>query len=118
MDSTLIKILAAAGVSSTAAISAPAINKFRNVPAGICALLGAVLPWLLFAMPYLWPISNSLGIVGLASIASSFLFALFFYSVEEASTTRTIALGLITVAICALLYPCVLITYGILLSGL
>ena len=117
MDSTLIKILAAGGVASTAAISASAIDKFRNVPAGICALLGAVLPWLLFAMLCRWP-TSSLALVGLALVASFFLFALFFYSVEEASPTRTIALGLITVAICASIYPRVLIAYGLLLSGL
>ena len=118
MDSALIKILTAAGVASAAAVFAPAINKFRNVPAGSCALLGAVLPWLLFAMLYRWPTSSSLALVGLVLFVSSFLFALFFYSVEEASPTRTIALGVISVAICASIYLGVFVACGILLSGL
>ena len=117
MDSALIKLLTAAGVASAAAVFAPAINKFRNVPAGSCALLGAVLPWLLFAVVHRWPISGSLALLGLTLFVSSFLFALLFYSVEEASTARTIAIGAMTVAICASIYLCAFLAYGILLSG-
>ena len=117
MDSALIKLLTAAGVASTAAVSAIAINKFRNVPAGSCALLGAVLPWLLYAIASRWSISGSVALLGLTLLVSSFLFALVFYSAEEASITRTIAIGAITVAVCVSIYLCTFIAYGILLSG-
>ena len=117
MDSASIKILTAVGVASAAAAFAPAINKFRNVPAGSCALLGAVLPWLLYAIASRWSISGSVALLGLTLFVSSFLFALLFYSVEEASTTRTIAIGAMTVAICASIYLCAFVAYGVLLSG-
>src|SRR5687768_17656374 len=42
------------GVLSAASASAPMINKFRNAPAASCALVGAVLPWLTFAILCQW----------------------------------------------------------------
>ena len=101
-----------------AAVCAPVINRFRNMPAAGCALLGAVLPWVMFAMLHRWPTAGSLALLSLALIVSSFLFALFFYLGEAPCARRATTLGAIIVAACAALYLGVLVGYPLLLAGL
>ena len=118
MDSALINFLTIAGVVSTAAVCAPIVNRFRNVPGAICAIVGALLPWLIFATLCYWRTSTALALalVGLAFITSSLLFALLFYSVEEPGATRAVTLAVIGVAICAWGYLAVLVAYSLLLA--
>ncbi len=118
MESALIKMFTTAGVISLAAVCAPVINGFRNVPAASCALLGAVFPWLMFAVLYRWPTSGWFALLSFVFIASSFLFAILFYDAEERSARRAIALTAIIIAACAAIYLGVLLGYPLLLSGL
>lgn len=116
MEPALLKMLTTAGVVSLAAVCAPIINAFRNVPAASCALLGAVLPWLMFAMLYRWPTFGSLALLSFALIVSSFLFAIVFYAAEEPSARRATALAAMIVAACAAIYLGVLVGYPLLLT--
>ena len=118
MESPLTHVFASAGVLSAAAVCAPIINRFRNVPAASCALVAAILPWLTFAALYRWPRFGLAAFVGLVLIASALLFSLLFYSVEEPSATRTSALAVIAVAICAGIYFCALMAYALMLAGI
>ena len=118
MEAELIKMVATAAVVSVAAVCAPVVNKLRNFPAAGCALAGGVLPWLTFATLFRWPTLNWLALLSLVFMASSFLFALFFYAVEEPAKRRTTALAAIAVASCAAIYFGVLIGYPLLLAGI
>lgn len=118
MESVIIKLLSTAGTVSLAAVCAPVINGFRNVPAAGCALLGAVLPWLMLAMLYCWPTSGLPALLSLAFIASSFLSAILFYAAEEPSARRATSLAAIIVAACAGIHLGVLVGYPLLISGL
>ena len=51
-------------------------------------------------------------------MASSFLFAFFFYAVEEPPKSRTAALAAMAVASCAAIYFGMLIGYPLLLAGI
>jgi len=118
MESPLTHVFASAGVLSAAAVCAPIINRFRNVPAASGALVAAILPWLTFAVLYRWPTSGVPGLIGLVLIASALLFSLFFYSVEEPSATRASALAAITLAIFAGIYLGALIAVPLMMIGI
>lgn len=118
MDSAFIELLVTAGAVSVASACAPIVDKFRNLPAASCAIAGGVLPWLTIAALFHWPTVTWLALLSLVFMASSFLFAIFFYAAEESVKRRTAALAAIAVASCAAIYFDVLIGYPLLLAGI
>ena len=117
MEPFLIKIYTTAGITFATAICATTINRFRNVPAGCFALAGGTMPWVIIVMAYRW-LNYTAVLLGLASIVSLFLFALFFYSYEEPGAMRNIAIGVTIVGMCAGITFGVFFGYPLLLGGL
>jgi hypothetical protein len=117
MDPFLIKIFTTAGIASTAAICAMAIDRFRNVPAGCFALAGAVVPWLVIAILFRWSHFNSVTLVAFFCIVPLFLLAFLCYSFEEPSTTRNIAAAATVGGGVSAIIFCAFIAYPFLMRG-
>ena len=117
MDPYLAKIYATAGIASTAAICASALNRFRNVPAGSFALAGGIVPWIIIAMLYHWPNAAAL-FLGLVIIGPLFLVAFVFYSYEEPTAMRNVAAAVTIVGMSAGITFSIFLGYPLLLQGL
>lgn len=117
MDIYLIKIYAAAGVASVAAIGAMVVDRFRNALANIFALGAAILPWCMVAALFQGP-GLAMLLVGLSGIVSLFLFALLFYSYDAPGARRTFAVVMLAMlGLAAALYFSGIIIFPFLVTG-
>src|SRR4051794_37578367 len=99
MEPLLVKIYATAGIASAAAICAPAIDKFRNVPAGIFALGGGIVPWLVIAMVFQRSRFTGFPLTPPLCIGPLFVLSFLFYSFVESSATRNTAAAITVVGL-------------------
>ena len=117
MEPFLLQIYGAAGITSAAAISASAIDRFRIAPAAAFALAGGAMPWINIAMLYHSPNDTAL-LLGLVSIVPLFLVACLFYSSEEHSTRRNMTCAVTILGLIVGITFCVFIGGPLLLRGL
>lgn len=112
---TILKIYASAGVASLAAIATCVINRFRNPVACAFATGAAITPWLVIAALWLW--NNSCVLLAVLScLISLFLFAIYFYSADDPSTKRTIAVTLAMLGLCSAIYFSINLIYPFLVT--
>jgi hypothetical protein len=112
---TILKIYASAGVASVAAFSTCVINRLHNPVACAFATGAAITPWLVIVALWLWNYSSVL-LAAPACYISLFLFTIYFYSADDPSNKRTIAVTLATLGLCSDIYFSINLIYPFLVT--